>query len=165
RRTHDLQHTPERAGPRLDEPRALGGRLAGHEQQSPPGRSQHAVIPPARPAERVGVHDPERHRWAPPSAITTASPLVSRPASSHSASTARATSSGEIRRRWPVVARAARSASSGDILVFAAMRATDSRVMSVSTYPGHTAFTVTPVPATSTAAERVNPTTACFDAL
>src|SRR5437867_12248252 len=94
RRAHDLQHTLERAGPLLDEPRALGGRLAGHEQQSSPGRSQHAVIPPARPAEPVGGHDPERHRWAPPSAITTASPLVSRPASSHSASTARATSSG-----------------------------------------------------------------------
>jgi len=69
----------------------------------------------------------------PPSAITTVSPLVSRAASSHSVSTARATSSGEISWRWPVDSSAACSAASGDIPVFAAMRATDSRVMSVST--------------------------------
>src|SRR5438552_2734989 len=164
RRPHDLQHTLERAGPLLDEPPALGGGLPGHEQQPPPGRREHAMVPATRPAEHVGVDDPERHERAPPSAMTTVSPLVA-PASSHSASTARATSSGEINRTWPVVARAACRAASGDMPAFAAMRATDSRVISVSTYPGHTAFTVTPVPATSAATERGNPTTACFDAL
>src|SRR3989442_45933 len=119
--------------------------------------------------DSVRVHQPpyfqERHRGAPASAITTASPLVSLPAPWHSASTALATSSGGIRRRWPVVSRAARRASAGDMPVFAAMRLIDCRVMSVSTYPGQTALTVTPVPATSAATEPATPTNACFKAL
>jgi hypothetical protein len=49
--------------------------------------------------------------------------------------------------------------------VFSTMPAIDASVMGVSTYPGQTAFTVTPRAATSAAAERVKPTTACFDAL
>src|SRR5207249_4989440 len=146
-RAHDLQHPLERAGPLLDEPGALGGGLSGDEQYSPAGRGKHAVIPAARSAERVGIDDAEGHRREPASAITTASPLVSLPAPWHSASTALATSSGGIRRRWPVVSRAARRASASDIRVFAAMRLIDCRVISVSTYPGQTALTVTPVPA------------------
>src|SRR6266700_4027634 len=164
-RAHDLQHPLERAGPLLDEPGALGRGLAGHEQYPPSGRGEHAVIPAARSAERVRIDDAEGHRREPASAIMTASPLVSLPAPWHSASTALATSSGGIRRRWPVVSRDARRASASDIPVFAAMRLIDCRVISVSTYPGQTALTVTPVPATSAATERVRPTTACFDAL
>src|SRR5438094_43307 len=147
-RAHDLQHPLERAGPLLDEPGALGGGLSGDEQYPPAGRGEHAVIPAARSAERIGIDDAEGHRREPASAITTASPLVSLPVPWHSASTALATSSGEISRRWPVVSRAARRASAGDIPVFAAMRLTDCRVISVSTYPGQTALTVTPGPAT-----------------
>src|SRR5881392_4158520 len=147
-RAHDLQHPLERAGPLLDEPGALGRGLSGDEQYPPAGRGEHAVIPAARSAERVGIDDAEGHRWEPATAITTASPLVSLPAPWHSASTALATSSGGISRRWPVVSSAARRASAGDIPVFAAMRLTDCRVISVSTYPGQTALTVTPVPAT-----------------
>src|SRR5437867_2777350 len=164
-RAHDLQHSLERAGPLLDEPGALGGGLPRHEQYPAAGRGEHAVIPAARSAQRAGIDHAAPHRWEPASAITTASPLVSLPAPWHSASTALATSSGGIRRRWPVVSRAARRASASDIPVFAAMRLTDCRVMSVSTYPGQTALAVTPVPATSAATERVRPTTACFDAL
>src|SRR2546429_6168983 len=76
-RAHDLRHPLERAGPLLDEPGALGGGLSGDEQYPPAGRGEHAVIPAARSAERVGIDDAEGHRWEPASAITTASPLVS----------------------------------------------------------------------------------------
>src|SRR2546425_9575255 len=164
-RAHDLQHPLERPGPLLDEPGALGGGLPGHEQYPAAGRGEHAVIPAARSAQRVGIDDAEGHRRELASVMTTASPVVSLPAPWHSASTALATSSGGIRRRWPVVSRAARRASASDIPVFAAMRLTDCRVMSVSTYPGQSALTVTPVPTTSAATERVKPTTACLDAL
>ena len=44
------------------------------------------------------------------------------------------------------------------------MRATVSSVISVSTNPGQTAFTVTPEPATSAATDRVSPTSACLAA-
>src|SRR5205823_12995403 len=109
-RSRLLRHPVERAGPRLDAPGALGGGLPGHVQYPAAGRGEHAVIPAARSAQRVGIDDAERHRWEPASAITTAPPLVSLPAPWHSASTALATSSGGIRRRWPVVSRAARRA-------------------------------------------------------
>src|SRR5947207_2209159 len=164
-RAHDLQHPLERAGPLLDEPGALGGGLPGHEQYPAAGRGEHAVIPAARSAERVGIDDAERHRREPAPALPHASPLVSLPVPWHSASTALATPSGGIRRRWPVVSRAARRASPTAIPVFAAMRLIDCRLIAVSTYPGQTALTVTPVPATSAATERVRPTSACFDAL
>src|SRR3989441_8334536 len=111
--------------PLLDEPGPLGGDLPGHEQDPPPGRGEQAVIPAARATERVGIDDAEGHRCEPASVITTASPLVSRAAPWHSASTARATSSGGISRRWPEVSSAARRAASGAIPVFAAMRLTD----------------------------------------
>src|SRR5439155_24863031 len=98
----------ERPGPLLAEPAGLGGGLPGHEQYPAAGRGEHPVIPAARSAERVGIDDAEGHRREPASAITTASPLVALPAAWHSASTALATSSGGISRRWPVVSRAAR---------------------------------------------------------
>ena len=44
------------------------------------------------------------------------------------------------------------------------MRAMASRTISVSVYPGHTALTVTPVCATSSASERVSPITPCLAA-
>src|SRR2546427_12413147 len=65
-RAHDREHAFERAGPLLDEPGTLGSRLPGHEQHLPAGWSEHAVIPAARTAERVRIHDPERHRHARP---------------------------------------------------------------------------------------------------
>src|SRR2546427_10582501 len=65
-RAHDREHAFERAGPLLDEPGTLGGRLPGHEQHPPAGRGEHSVIPPARAAERVGIHDAERHRQGAP---------------------------------------------------------------------------------------------------
>src|SRR6266550_3070677 len=96
-RAHDLQHPLERARPLLDEPGPLGGDLPGHEQNPPPGRGEQAVIPAARATERVGIDDAEGHRCEPASVITTASPLVSRAASWHSASTAPATSAATER--------------------------------------------------------------------
>src|SRR5439155_27091856 len=112
-------------------PGALGGGLSGDEQYPPAGRGEHAVIPAARSAERVGIDDAEGHRREPASAITTASPMVSLPAPWHSASTALATSSGGISRPWPVVSRAARTAATADIPAFAPLRLTDCRAVSV----------------------------------
>ena len=85
-------------------------------------------------------------------------------AAAASDTTAAATSSAEISRVWPAEARAAASASSRVRPVLATIRSTVSVVISVSTKPGHTAFTVTPVPATSAAADRVRPTSACLAA-
>ena len=53
-------------------------------------------------------------------------------------------------------------ASSGVRPVPAEMLATDSSVIGVSTYPGQTALTVTPVRATSAAAVRTRPSTPCL---
>ena len=54
-----------------------------------------------------------------------------------------------------------------DLLSIDEVRASLGKILSVigvSTYPGQTAFTVTPREASSAAAERVKPTTACFEA-
>src|SRR3954447_683020 len=53
-------------------------------------------------------------------------------------------------------------ASASDRPVPAEIAATDSSVIGVSTYPGQTAFTVTPVRATSEAAVRTRPRTPCL---
>ncbi len=47
----------------------------------------------------------------------------------------------------------------------AAIEATVASVMGVSTYAGHTALTVTPVPAVSAAAERTSPSAPCLAAV
>ena len=85
-------------------------------------------------------------------------------AATESDTTAAATSPGEMSRGWPSLASAAAKASSRPRPVFATIRFTVSVVISVSTKPGHTAFTVTPVPATSAATERVRPSRACLAA-
>src|SRR5439155_8681834 len=112
---HDLQHALERARPLLDQSRAVGGSLPGHEQQPPAGRRQQAVIPAAGTSQCIGVHDPKCHRLAspppppspPPPAPPTPRPLVCPRPSAHSPTTARATSSGEVSPPWPAAARAA----------------------------------------------------------
>ena len=55
-------------------------------------------------------------------------------------------------------------ASSSDLPVFSTMLSTVAASMSVSTQPGQTAFTVTPLFATSRASARVIPTTPCLAA-
>ena len=86
------------------------------------------------------------------------------PSATESDTTAAATSDAGISRVWPAEASAAASASSGVRPVLATIRSTVSPVISVSTKPGQTAFTVTPVPATSAATDRVRPTSACLAA-
>ena len=86
------------------------------------------------------------------------------PGATESDTTTAATSSAEISRLWPAEASAAASASSCVRPVLATIRATVSAVIPVSTKLGQTAFTVTPVPATSAAADRVRPTSACLAA-
>ena len=78
--------------------------------------------------------------------------------------TTAATSPAPMSLVCPAEARAAARASSRVRPVFAMIRFTVSTVISVSTNPGQTAFTVTPVPSTSAAADRVSPTSACFAA-
>lgn len=75
-----------------------------------------------------------------------------------------ATSSTVMSLRCGLSASSAARASASLRPVFFAMRAVDSATMPVSTNPGHTAFTVTPVAASSAASARVSPTSACFDA-
>ena len=89
---------------------------------------------------------------------TRASPLGARsPAAVTSGRRPPATSSGVTSRCCPADASAAASASSAERPVLATMRDTVSAVIPVSTKPGQTAFTVTPLPATSAATERVRP--------
>ena len=97
---------------------------------------------------------------------TTASPLGARsPAAATRKTTASATSSGVTSRCCPADASAAASASSAERPVLVTMRDTVSAVIPVSTKPGHTAFTVTPLPATSAATARVRPIKACLAAV
>ena len=91
--------------------------------------------------------------------------VVDAAASWHNQLTAAATSTGVTRRPSGLVAMRAARASSAERPVRAEICATLPVTRSVSVYPGHTAFTVTPRFATSIASERVSPTTACFAAL
>src|SRR3954471_10901026 len=76
--------------------------------------------------------------------------------------TAAATSSTATRRPIGCMFSKIARASSGERPVPAEMAATDSSVIGVSTYPGQTALTVTPVRATSEAAVRTSPRTPCL---
>src|ERR1044071_10329046 len=76
--------------------------------------------------------------------------------------TAAATSAGAIRRPIGCLRSRVWRALSSVRPVTAALRATVASVMGVSTYPGHTALTVTPVLASSAAADRTRPSTPCL---
>src|SRR3954467_336770 len=87
-------------------------------------------------------------------------PLIA-PLPTQSAMTS-ATSAGVTRRPIGWRFDSAARASSADRPVRALMAATVSSVIGVSTYPGQTALTVTPLRATSTAADRTRPSTPCL---
>jgi hypothetical protein len=76
--------------------------------------------------------------------------------------TAPATSSGVISRPMGCLASSAERAWSLVRPVLVTMFAIVAAVIGVSTKPGQTAFTVTPVPASSAAAARTSPRTPCL---
>ena len=82
----------------------------------------------------------------------------------HSIATQSATSSGRTSRFCGFMSSRIFFASSGVRFVFWTMFAIVFSVISVSTKPGQTQLTVTPVFASSAAIARVRPTSACFDA-
>src|SRR5690606_443727 len=99
-----------------------------------------------------------------PPSTAMACPLIEADAGRASQATASATSAGCTSR--PCGLRAASSARAASAVrpVFCTMLSTAPRTMSVSVKPGHTAFTVTPLRATSSASARVRPTTPCLAA-
>ncbi len=78
---------------------------------------------------------------------------------------AAATSAGSTSRPPGLIRAIAATASSNDLPVRAAMLRAPFQDMSVATNPGRCALTVTPLPVTSAASARVNPTSACFEAV
>src|SRR5690606_1438024 len=77
---------------------------------------------------------------------------------------ASATSSGVTGRPCGLDLPNSASTASASRPVRATTRATPSRTISVSVYPGQTALTVTPLAASSSASARVRPTTPCLAA-
>src|SRR5690349_15226338 len=144
----------------------LPARLSRDEEEPRSLRSDQPVVPALGFAQGLGVHDPEAHRalTPPPNLRRIACPVSSLPPAQRSI-TADATSSGLTSRSCPAEASTAARASSRGRSARASTFASVRSVMGVSTYPGQTAFTVTPVPASSRATERVKPSTACLAAL
>src|SRR5262249_13577494 len=105
-----------------------------------------------RGERRLAVGGGERrlvHGITSPPATTMAWPVVPSEPSPHSQSTAAATSSGRTSRPMGFVRASSARASSALRPVLAAMVATERSTSSVSVKPGQTAFTVTPLVASS----------------
>src|SRR5690606_1819463 len=103
------------------------------------------------------------HHVSPPDSEI-ACPVTEAAPSPTSHMTVAATSSGWMKRPCGLAVIRLWRASSWLRPVLAMMRRTDSSRRSVSTKPGQTALTVTPVLASSTASARIRPTTPCFEA-
>src|SRR5262249_24605008 len=122
-----------------------------------------AQQPDPQPQLLLGSREWAAHHVSPPDSEI-AWPVIEPASSLTSHSTAAATSCGWIKRPCGLVAVRLARACSTVRPVFSTMRCTDSSTNSVSTKPGQTALTVTPVRASSVASARVSPTTPCFAA-
>src|SRR6185295_7818354 len=126
----------------------------------------HAVgIPPGpRPAQRLDqLLVPRAHASSPPS-MPYVAPVMAAACSEARKKHTSATSSARTKRPMGCMLDSARRDSSSERPVVFWMRSAARATMGVSTQPGHTAFTVTPVCASSSARDFVSPTSACLDA-
>src|SRR5262245_2990371 len=134
----------------LDEP--------GRAQQPDPQPQSCLAVAIAAPGDQWSAH-----HVSPPE-IAIACPVTAAAASLQSQSTTSATSCGWTKRACALrFARAARTSASSRFVV-STIRRIDSSSIGVSVKPGHTALTVMPVPAISTANARASPTTPCLAA-
>src|SRR6202035_975176 len=121
--------------------------------------------PQAQPRLAVGLAAPRGRGSAPhvsPPETEIAWPVT--PALPHSHSTTSATSSGLMKRPCGLLAASVARTSAALRFVVAAIRSTDAASIPVSVKPGHTALTVMPVDAVSSASARIRPTTPCLAA-
>ena len=109
--------------------------------------------------ERARAHE-HYESWI----LATAVPFIAEDCGMHSHTTACATSSGVTKRCCGLPDARAERAWSALRPVFATMLPTASSTIAVSVKPGQTAFTVTPLVASSSASARVRPTRPCLAA-